>query len=57
MAIPVIFISVQYQVVWESVSMVWSTIPILDNVYAHNTRTYINVQFYTNSVKNVEALC
>ena len=29
---------------------------IFNNVYAHNTRAYINVQFYTNSVKNVETL-
>ena len=32
--IPIILI--RYQVVWESVSMVLSTILILDNVHAHN---------------------
>ena len=36
--------------------MVSSTILILDNAHPHNTHDYINVKFYTNSVKNVEAL-
>ena len=42
--IQVIFISIQYRAVWE---------PILDNTQVHNTCAYINVKFYTNSVKNV----
>ena len=49
-------ISIPYQVVWESVSMVSSMISILDNAHAHNTHAYINVKFYINSVKNVEVL-
>ena len=31
-------------------------IEILDNMHAYNTCTYINVKFYTNSVKNMEAV-
>ena len=34
--IPVIFILIRYQVVWESVSMVSSMILILDNAHGHN---------------------
>ena len=52
----VIIILIRYQVVGESVLMVSSMILIFDNVHAYNTHTYINVTFYTNSVKNVEVL-
>ena len=44
-------ISIPYRVVWESVSMVSSMIPILDNAHAHNTHAYIIVKFYINAVK------
>ena len=41
--IPVIFISIRYQVVWESVSMESSTISILDIARGHNTHANIDV--------------
>ena len=38
---PVIFNLIRYRVVWESVLMVLSMIPILDNVHAHNACAYM----------------
>ena len=50
----VIFISIQYRVVWESLSMVLSTKLILDNVHVYNTRASINVNFfYKFSYQNI----
>ena len=53
-ATPVIFISIQYRVVWESLSMVLSTKLILDNVHVYNTRASTNVNFfYKFSYQNI----
>ena len=38
---PVIFNLIRYRVVWESVLMVSSLIPILDNAHVHNVCAYM----------------